>query len=172
MVGGKPFRETVLEAAQKAAVIIAVGSCATDGAGIPGACAVGAVGVRELLQANNIVKPVINLPGPPPAAFNVAEWCLNAVIAHFLKQPVITRRKVKAVLTETLDTPAHMAFTLRLYLTKNSDVTYLAKPIQMGCDSVVRMMAADAIFISPIGYDKFEKGAEIEVELLRNIEDI
>jgi molybdopterin molybdotransferase len=117
-------------------------------------------------------KPVINLPGPPPAAFNVAEWCLNAVIAHFLKQPVITRRKVKAVLTETLDTPAHMAFTLRLYLTKNSDVTYLAKPIQMGCDSVVRMMAADAIFISPIGYDKFEKGAEIEVELLRNIEDI
>jgi hydrogenase small subunit len=65
MVGGKPFRKTVLEAAEKAQAIIAVGSCAADGAGIPGACAVGAVGVRELLQANNIVKPVINLPCCP-----------------------------------------------------------------------------------------------------------
>jgi len=66
MVGGKAFRETVLEAAQKAAAVIAVGSCACDGAGIPGACDVGAVGVRELLLTNNIATPVINLPCCPP----------------------------------------------------------------------------------------------------------
>lgn len=65
MVGGTPFRKTVLEVAQKAQAIIAIGSCAADGAGIPGACAVGAVGVRELLKANNINKPVINLPSCP-----------------------------------------------------------------------------------------------------------
>jgi len=65
MVGGKAFRTTVLEAAQKAQVVIAVGSCAADGAGIPGACAVGAVGVRELLQQNGIGTPVINLPCCP-----------------------------------------------------------------------------------------------------------
>ncbi|RNC29024.1 MAG: Uptake hydrogenase small subunit [Candidatus Dichloromethanomonas elyunquensis] len=65
IVGGKPFRKTVLEAAQKAQAIIAVGSCATDGAGIPGACEVNAVGVRELLKANGINTPVINLPSCP-----------------------------------------------------------------------------------------------------------
>lgn len=65
MIGGRPFRKMVLEAAEKAQAIIAVGSCATDGAGIPGACDVGAVGVRELLQANNIATPVINLPSCP-----------------------------------------------------------------------------------------------------------
>jgi len=65
MVGGKAFRETVLEASKKAQAIIAVGSCATDGAGIPGACAVDAIGVRELLQNNNISTPVINLPCCP-----------------------------------------------------------------------------------------------------------
>lgn len=65
MVGGTPFREHVLEAARKAEAILAVGSCSSDGAGIPGACAVDAVGVRELLQINGISTPVINLPCCP-----------------------------------------------------------------------------------------------------------
>jgi hydrogenase small subunit len=65
MVGGKPFRETVLEASKRAQAVIAIGSCATDGAGIPGACAVDAIGVRELLQMNQINTPVINLPCCP-----------------------------------------------------------------------------------------------------------
>ena len=65
MVGGKPFRETVLEAAAKAQAVIAVGSCATDGAGIPGACDIKPIGVRELLQKHNIATPVINLPCCP-----------------------------------------------------------------------------------------------------------
>lgn len=65
MVGGVPFRETVLEAASKAQAVIAVGSCATDGAGIPGACEIAPIGVRELLEKNNISTPVINLPCCP-----------------------------------------------------------------------------------------------------------
>jgi len=65
MVGGVPFRETVLECAKAAAAVVAIGSCAHDGAGIPGACEVGAIGVRELLKNNNINTPVINLPNCP-----------------------------------------------------------------------------------------------------------
>lgn len=65
MVGGKPFREIVLQVAKRAKAIIAVGSCATDGAGIPGACSVDAVGVRELLKLNQVMTPVINLPCCP-----------------------------------------------------------------------------------------------------------
>lgn len=65
MVGGKPFRQTVIEAAQKAQAIIAVGSCASEGAGIPGACATGAVGVSDILKAEGISTPLINLPCCP-----------------------------------------------------------------------------------------------------------
>lgn len=65
MVGGKAFRETVLETAKAAAAVVAIGSCATDGAGIPGACETGAIGVRDLLRANGIDVPVINLPCCP-----------------------------------------------------------------------------------------------------------
>jgi len=65
MVGGKPFRKTLIEAAQKAQVIIAIGSCASEGAGIPGACATGAVGVAQILRNEGINKPVINLPCCP-----------------------------------------------------------------------------------------------------------
>ncbi|HVJ47807.1 hydrogenase small subunit [Desulfitobacterium sp.] len=65
MVGGKPFRKTLIEAAQKARVIIAVGSCASEGGGIPGACATGAVGVSEILKAEGISTPLINLPCCP-----------------------------------------------------------------------------------------------------------
>ncbi len=65
MVGGKPFRKILIEAAQKAQAIIAIGSCASEGAGIPGACATGAVGVGEILKAEGISTPLINLPCCP-----------------------------------------------------------------------------------------------------------
>lgn len=65
MIGGRPFREILLESAQKAKVIIAAGSCSCEGAGIPGACATGAIGVGELLRKEGIDKPVINLPCCP-----------------------------------------------------------------------------------------------------------
>jgi hydrogenase small subunit len=60
MIGGKPFRKMVLEAAEKCAAIIAVGSCATYG-GIPAAGPTGSVGVGDIVKN----KPIINLPTCP-----------------------------------------------------------------------------------------------------------
>ncbi|MBW2194849.1 MAG: hydrogenase small subunit [Deltaproteobacteria bacterium] len=60
MVGGRPFREMVKEAAEKAAVIIAVGACASYG-GIPAAGPTKAVGIGKILKD----KPIINLPTCP-----------------------------------------------------------------------------------------------------------
>jgi len=79
MVGGTSFRANVLEVAKKSKAVIAIGSCATDGAGIPGACEVEAIGVRELLEANGINKPVINLPCCP-----VKPATLIGTIVYFL----------------------------------------------------------------------------------------
>lgn len=60
MVGGRPFRETVIEAAKKASFVLAVGACASFG-GIPRATVTKGVGVREVVKG----KTVVNLPTCP-----------------------------------------------------------------------------------------------------------
>ena len=60
MIGGRPFREMVIEASEKAAAIIAVGACAAYG-GIPAAGPTGAVGVGKIIKD----KPIINIPTCP-----------------------------------------------------------------------------------------------------------
>jgi hydrogenase small subunit len=60
MIGGRPFREMVEEAAEKAAAIIAVGACATYG-GIPAATPSKGAGVGKIIKN----KPIINLPTCP-----------------------------------------------------------------------------------------------------------
>ncbi len=60
MVGGRPFREIVEEAAKKAGAIIAVGACATYG-GIPAATPSKGIGLNKALPG----KAVINLPTCP-----------------------------------------------------------------------------------------------------------
>ncbi len=60
MVGGRPFKEIVLEAGANAAAIIAVGACASFG-GIPAAGPTGAVGVGKIVKG----KPIINLSSCP-----------------------------------------------------------------------------------------------------------
>jgi len=60
MVGGRPFREILLESAGNAGAIIAIGACATYG-GIPAAGPTGAVGVSKIIKN----KPIVNLPTCP-----------------------------------------------------------------------------------------------------------
>ncbi len=60
MVGGKPFRKIVEEAAKNASAIIAVGACAAFG-GIPAAGPTKAVGVSKIVKD----KPIINISTCP-----------------------------------------------------------------------------------------------------------
>ena len=55
MVGGRPFREIVEEAAEKAAAIIAVGACATYG-GIPAAGPTKGMGLDKALPGRTIIN--------------------------------------------------------------------------------------------------------------------
>lgn len=59
-VGGRPFKDILVEAAANAAAIIAVGACASFG-GIPAAGPTGAVGVSSIIKD----KPIINLSTCP-----------------------------------------------------------------------------------------------------------
>jgi hydrogenase small subunit len=74
MVGGRTAVEILHETAEKAAVVIALGSCASWG-GIPSADPnpTGAVGVSEMIRD----KPVVNLPGCPPNPYILLGTVLN-----------------------------------------------------------------------------------------------
>ncbi len=76
MVGGEPFTELVKEAADKAAAIIAIGSCASwGGLQSTGTNPTGAVGIPEFLKG----KTVVTIPGCPPNPQNFL-----STVLHFL----------------------------------------------------------------------------------------
>ena len=75
-VADRPIKDHVLEAAEGAAAIIAIGSCASWG-GIPssGPNPTGAVGVAEFLPG----KTIVNVPGCPPNPYNFLSTVLQFV---------------------------------------------------------------------------------------------
>ena len=75
-VGGKTQVELVREAAEGAAAVIAIGSCASWG-GVPSADPnpTGAVGVDSVVSG----KPIVNLPGCPPNPYNLLAVVLEYV---------------------------------------------------------------------------------------------
>ena len=67
-LAGKPALQILKEVGQKAAAVVAIGSCASWG-GVPSASPnpTGATGVDSILTE----KPVVNLPGCPPNPYNL-----------------------------------------------------------------------------------------------------
>ena len=115
-------------------------------------------------------KPVVNLPGPPMAAFNGADWCLRAVVASFLHTAPDEPRSVQAVLTAPLDGPKALRFTSRMEVYRSEGTVY-ARPVPREEGSTARTMAANGYYASPVGEGRLESGDVIRVSLLRGIEE-
>lgn len=130
---------------------------------------VAAVPGRPLSIAVADNKPVINLPGPPLAAFNGADWCIRAAVAYYLHTVPEEPVTIRAVLTDAVDAPAGLRFTLRVQVYRENGTVY-AKPIPRGSCSMTRSMAANGVYISPVGTGRVVRGAEIDAMLLRGIE--
>ena len=76
-VAGEPGTKHLIEAAESANAVVALGSCAVNGgwmAATPN-CA-GALGVQQFLRKNNIETPVINIPGCPANP----EWLVSVLV--------------------------------------------------------------------------------------------
>ena len=76
-VAGEPGTKHLIEAAESANAVVALGSCAVNG-GWMGAnpnCS-GALGVQKFLEKNNIKTPVINIPGCPANP----EWLVSVLV--------------------------------------------------------------------------------------------
>lgn len=111
--------------------------------------------------------PVINLPGPPLAAFNGADWCVRATVAHYLQTVPDEPHRVRAVLAEPLTAPEHLRFTTKMRVLSQGGTVY-AEPAT-GC-STTKSMASNGVYVSPVGTGSLGRGTQIEVALLRGIE--
>ncbi|MDR2444020.1 MAG: molybdopterin molybdenumtransferase MoeA [Deltaproteobacteria bacterium] len=112
-------------------------------------------------------KPVVNLPGPMIAAYYGLEWCLNFLLARWLRQPVVPRAKIKAVLTGPINAPNNLSFLINLKVTPKGDGTFLAKPLDPRSVRTYEGIDANAQFMTQIGHGSLRQGEAIVCEVLR-----
>lgn len=117
-------------------------------------------------------KPVVNMPGPFLAAYHGLEWCLNALVSHYLKQPKRQRQTVKATLTKDLRGSDMVSmFNFVEVNRKNDGSGFWATPLGIREVPLWRGIAANGQYMTKLN-EYLPKGGEIEVELLRGVECI
>jgi molybdopterin molybdotransferase/putative molybdopterin biosynthesis protein len=111
-------------------------------------------------------KPVINIPGPPFAAFCGMDWCVKPLIAHWSGRPCPQRRRILAKLTKPITKPRQFEFFHRLHLFMDSNFNHFVDPISFSDRDAEATRRFNAINIVPIGCELIEAGTEIEAEVL------
>lgn len=115
-------------------------------------------------------KPVINLPGPFMAAYHGLEWCVNAVVSHYLCLPRRQRQKVKATLTREQEASDTISFLSIIDVEKKQNGEgYWATPSNFGELPTWRCVQANGQYMTVIG-QPVAAGDELEVDLLREPE--
>jgi molybdopterin molybdotransferase/putative molybdopterin biosynthesis protein len=115
-------------------------------------------------------KPIINLPGPPFAAFCVMDWCVRALVCKYKGQTIPRRQTREVVLSQAVHKPVPYDFYLRLHICKLSN-GYEALPLPFG-SRFAKAMNCNGLTVIPIGVDGYEKGSVVEAELLYGEADL
>lgn len=109
-------------------------------------------------------KPVVNLPGPPQAAFFGLEWCVKSLVCAMLGIPYRRRRHVMALLEEDLHTPGEMEMFVRLDISLG-EMGYTVRPASSRAENMADVMSSDAFFVSSLGCRFYPAGCAIDVAL-------
>ncbi|MDR2296389.1 MAG: molybdopterin molybdotransferase MoeA [Clostridiales Family XIII bacterium] len=110
--------------------------------------------------------PLINMPGPPLAAYFVTDWYVRALVAHFLGGPGPARPTVRARLPEGLAATEGMEILRKLEL-RETEEGLEARVIEMRGASTVRSLTAPAQLVTDAGPQGLSPGESAEIELLR-----
>ncbi|MEM1485091.1 molybdopterin molybdotransferase MoeA [Oscillospiraceae bacterium PP1C4] len=126
-------------------------------------------GIPVALAAVN-GKPVINLPGPPFAAFCALDWCVRALVYRQQGRTLPPRQTVTAVLLQEVRKPIPYEFYLRLQVFQTPK-GFCAQPLSWG-SRFAQAMNSNALVVIPMGIDGYQKGDVIEAELLYGQHDV
>ncbi len=109
-------------------------------------------------------KPIINLPGPPLAAYFGADWCLRAIVDRWLCHPAARRHTVTGTLTAPIGPGGPVEILRRVRAEWTADGAVSLTPIDGPTPDI---MASNAQYVIPRFSPRHEAGETLEVELLR-----
>ena len=124
---------------------------------------------RPLMMAVVDGKPVVDLPGPPMAAYYGTDWCLQAIVCRMLGVPMPRRQVVRAV--AEADYHAFGGFDMlgRWDVRREGD-KLVAHPYNFKRGAQIECLTSNAHRVSPIGEGGVSSGEEIELEIIRGAE--
>ncbi len=116
-------------------------------------------------------KPVIALPGYPVSAMLCCEFFVVPAICEMLAVPAPRRRRVRAVVSRKIASPAGSEEFVRVNLGEVAG-RLVAIPRARGAGLVSTLARADGLLVIPALSEGFDRGDEAECELLRPEQEI
>lgn len=146
-----------------AKVISALGDIIVDGI----ACRPG----KPLILGKVKGKPVIGLPGYPVSAWVALNFFVNPLIAAYLRSTPYCPDRVEAYLSRGLVSAEGIEEVIRVKLGKVSG-KWVAIALPRGAGNVSSLGKADGYILVPRDVIELERGAKVEVNLLRRKEEL
>ena len=115
-------------------------------------------------------KPVVNVPGPPLAAFLALDWLVRGLVAFAYGVPAPERQKVRVRMGVDVAKPAKFERLMRMRLLRDAENGVTCVPVPAEAGAAVQLATSDALLTLPIGSEGARAGDEVEVELLRPLE--
>ncbi len=116
-------------------------------------------------------KPVVGVPGYPVSAIVVAREIMESALAKFLGQGYVARNRVKATLPRKLASHLGLEELIRVTLGRVEN-KLVAVPLRRGAGVITTMVQADGLMRIPSLTEGINAGEEVEIELLRPVEEI
>jgi putative molybdopterin biosynthesis protein len=116
-------------------------------------------------------KPVLGIPGYPVSAYFVFETFAKPLLRRYLKQGIISKPKAEAILSRRMISSLKHTEYVRIKLGMVED-KLIATPLNRGAGATMSLVRADGILTIPQNSEGIEAGEKIQVELMRNIDDI
>jgi putative molybdopterin biosynthesis protein len=116
-------------------------------------------------------KPVIGIPGYPVSAYFVFNFFVKPLVAFMTGSKERFGKKIKAVLSRTVVSSLKYQEYVRIKLGKVGE-RLIATPLNRGAGVVMSLVRADGVLVIPKNLEGIEAGQEVDIELLKEIEDI
>ena len=111
-------------------------------------------------------KPVVNLPGPPLAAYFGTDWCLRAVVDRALGRPAAMRGVLRGVLTEDLGPGGPLEVLHRIRVSVDGSGVAALTPLNGRRTGSAAVMTGEAQYVTAKFEEKHSAGSVLEVTLL------
>lgn len=111
-------------------------------------------------------KPVINIPGPPGAIYYVMDWLVRGMICKMLGLPVATKKTVRALLIEDINTPFNVEILCKMNTVKREDGSYETYQVPFKKSTASATLCSNSAYVTKPGTSGNKAGEYIEVELL------